>query len=133
MIARNLIILLAWGISINSCKPVTEKQAQSTADTTKVEYRIAKLNDKINQHPDQADLYHQRALLQIQRGLFSAAVADEKLAVKFDSLNAAYQLFLADVAFKAFMVQESIDAFKRCLKIEPGNIEANLKIGRAHV
>ena len=133
MIARNLIILLAIGIFFKSCKPGTDKQEQSSADTTKVEYKIGKLNDLINQHPDQANLYHKRALLQIQRGLFSAAVADEKLAVKFDSLNAAYQLFLADIAFKAFMVQESVDAFKRCLKIEPGNIEANLKFAELNL
>jgi tetratricopeptide (TPR) repeat protein len=120
-------------ILLTSCNHVTQKEKESSADTVNVLYRLGKLNELIEDQPANAELYYKRAALHMERGLFPAAVNDAKMAVKFDSLNASYYLFLADVSFRALMIQEAVDAFKKCLSIAPGNLDANLKFSELNL
>ncbi|MFM9051881.1 MAG: tetratricopeptide repeat protein [Bacteroidota bacterium] len=130
------IIFVSFAVlSLVACNDGTRKREEPVTDkdSTKTEVKIKKLNDAIMKDSGNASLFHKRALLQMERGVFSLAADDMKLAVQRDSGNADYFQLLADLSFRSNRVQDAILAFRKCLSIEPGNLEANLKFSELNL
>ncbi|MFM7217267.1 MAG: tetratricopeptide repeat protein [Bacteroidota bacterium] len=119
-----------------SCVDRKQNEAVTTEtpiDSTRPELILKRINEAISKDSANASLFHQRALIQMKRGQFDAATEDMKSAVLRDSLNPDYYQLLADLAFRARRVQESVVAFKRSLELDPDDIEANLKFAELNL
>jgi tetratricopeptide (TPR) repeat protein len=98
------------------------------SDSTIVKSDFHKLNDQIAAQPENAALYYERARIFMQKNNIKQAYDDITKAVSFDSTKQEYYLFLAEVSFKGLLIQKSLDAFNKAIALDPGNIEAHLKL-----
>lgn len=111
----------------------SDQTVPGSSDTTSVEVRLKQINDSIAASPDIPGLYRRRAELQDRRKLYPAAVADMKVAVRLDSMDAGNWLYLADLSFRALMVADAIQSFRRCLSLDPDYTDANLKFAELNL
>jgi tetratricopeptide (TPR) repeat protein len=117
-----------------SCQPKREENAAAAnADSANADLRMKAVNDRIKADPGNARLYRERADLFDRRGVLSAAVSDMQKAIQLDSVNPALYLALADYAFRGLQIQVSVDAFKKCLTLDPSNKEACLKFAELNL
>src|SRR5262245_26559036 len=86
------LLMLATG-----CSRKNSGDKVALSDSTK--NSAEQLSELIKQHPDDADLYYNRASLYMKKGDGSAALNDMQNAVRMDSSNAEYFLLLGDIYF----------------------------------
>lgn len=130
---RLILIITVAIISACGGKKSGSTEDVSGDDSLKTEVRLKKLNDAIMQDSGNAALFHKRALLQMERGAFTLAADDMKAAVQRDSTNSDYFQLLADLSFRSRRVQDAVLAFRKCLTIDPENLEANLKFAELNL
>jgi tetratricopeptide (TPR) repeat protein len=126
-------VLPAFILLISCSSPNNNAESSSTTDTTRLEYKLKVINDKLIKDPENPALYAERALINNARGVLPAAINDMKQAVSLDSTNQDYYLLLGDFAFRGLQVKESVDAFRKCIAINPSNKEANLKFAELNL
>ncbi len=79
-----------------------------------------------------AEAYHQLSLLYMQLGTVHArskATRALKRALRLDSKNILYNLDMAKLSLKKEMNGDATSYFKKVLEIDPGNAEANYRLG----
>jgi tetratricopeptide (TPR) repeat protein len=121
-------------VLLSACNSATKKpETSGDVDTTRLEYKLKLINDRIITDPGNAALYVERALINNARGVMPAAINDMKQAVSLDSTKQDYFLLLGDFAFRGLQVNESVDAFRKCIALDPSNKEANLKFAELNL
>lgn len=127
------ILSLALALVACTSSPKKEETSSEATDTTRLEYRLKLMNDRIDADPDDPKLYASRALINNARGVLPAAIRDIQKAIDLDSTQQDYYLLLGDFAFRALQVKESVEAFRKCLALNPNNREANLKFAELNL
>ncbi len=119
-----------------SCK----EKSQTPDDTAKVMYdsttsdeTLQELNDRINKNPKDASAYFSRARVFLAKNILQQAFLDISKATIIDSTRPEYFLLLADISFKGLQIQKAVQAFEKCIQLDPENIEANLKLSELYM
>ncbi len=133
LLRKNIALLAVLLCTACSQSPQNNGTNATSGDTTRLEYQLKIINDKINADPKNAVLFAERAKINAARDVFPASIADYEQAIRLDSMNQSYYLMLADVAFRSLQVRKSVEAFKKCLSIDPSNREANLKFAELNL
>lgn len=129
-----IAFLFIASLVFSSCNSSsTGPETPGDIDTSRLEYKLKVINDKIIADPENATLYMQRALINNARGVMPAAINDMKQAVSLDSTKQDYYLLLGDFAFRGLQVKESVEAFRKCIALDPTNKEANLKFAELNL
>jgi tetratricopeptide (TPR) repeat protein len=123
------VVLVSTTILISSCKQKSEEQV-NTAETKKDELTL--LNQKIAANPT-AELYFNRAQIFASRNVLTQALEDMDRAISLDSSRTDFFMFQADLSFRTLQIQNSVRQFEKVLKLDPLNIEANLKLAEIYL
>lgn len=115
-------------VFILSCQ---QKEEKKTPEVKKDEF--AQLNEDIVNQPGNAKLYFRRSQIFLQKNNLSQSYEDILKATKLDSTNVAYLIMLADVSFKELKIQNTVDAFKKAITLDPENKEAHLKLSELYL
>ena len=94
---------------------------------------LYQLNDRIQKNPTDAAAYFERGQIFFSQKDLDQAYLDVSKAVSLDSTKAGYYLLLADINFKGFHIQKTVQAFEKCLQIDPKNMEARLKLAELYL
>lgn len=129
----HLGLLLLFVLLMASCtgKKSGDSAAESR-DTTEVGRKIADLSLRIAEDPDNADLFHERAQLNLQRNDVANAMLDMEQVLKRDTTVPAYFLTLADVHLAATKPGRSRAALEKCLSLDPKNKLAYEKLAELY-
>lgn len=126
------ILLLFAG----SCKQKTESAGDTPAviyDSTTSDETLQQLNDRIMKNPKDASAYFARGQVFSAKNILQQAFVDVSKATIIDSTRPEYFLLLADICFRGLQIQKAVQAFEKCLQLEPENIEANLKLSELYM
>lgn len=128
---RYIYTILVFGFAIIACnnnKPV-DQNSEPTADEKKsILDVIDDLNARINNNPENADLYQERAVFYIEQEEFTQAFKDITTALEIDSLNANYHITLSDVYLGMGKLQKTLQSLEKAIKLDENNTEAFLKM-----
>lgn len=135
-IFNNLIgslLLFASVLLFFSCSHKQEKTSEvvttvAPADTSAIGKKIAELSELIVKDNSNADLYHQRAKLYIQKKQMEMAAGDIQKVMKLDTTKADYFITLSDICLAANKPGRARAALEKCLSLEPKNKEGNMKL-----
>lgn len=126
------IVFISWIvllISFPSCKP-NRQEADAPAYHNPV---VQGLTDAIAQHPRDAGLFFQRSEVLMQVHEPGLARKDLLEAIRIDSLNPVYVQALGIVALQQNQPEEAIAAFRKCLKLVPGDARTRLLLSKAYL
>ena len=87
------------------------------------------LTREIENSPNNANLYHKRAIYYCSRLNYLKALEDAKKAISIDSANASYFVSLSDIYFATDKVRDSKIALEKAISIDPKNSLALIKLG----
>ncbi len=113
------VLLLLLACSGNT--KIDKEDSSAVQDTTPLGLKITELSLQISKDPDNPELFHQRALLHMQRKDVANAMIDMEKVLQMDTTNAAYFITLADVHLAAGKPGKSMSALDKCRSIDPKN------------
>ncbi len=118
-----------------SCSPnqSENKNVSENVDSLNTEDIFFQLNKQILREPNNATAYFQRAKIYLEKDNINQAYADASKAVSLDSSKMDYLLLLADVSFRGLQVRKSVETYEKCLRLDPKNLEANLKLAEIYL
>jgi tetratricopeptide (TPR) repeat protein len=114
------VLFIAFGIGCSNKK--------SYVLTDSVKNSAEQLTELIKQHPDDANLYYNRASLYMKKGDSGSALNDMLNAVRIDSSKSEYFLFLGDIYFSKLFIAQAVSSFQKSAELDPKNIAAELKL-----
>jgi len=126
------VLLLVAG----SCRQKPEPSADTATtayDSTTSDETLQQLNDRIMKNPKDAAAYFSRAQVFSGKNILQQAFVDVSKATIIDSTRSEYFLLLADICFRGLQIQKAVQAFEKCLQLDPENIEANLKLSELYM
>ncbi|REJ82264.1 MAG: tetratricopeptide repeat protein [Bacteroidetes bacterium] len=130
-----ILSLITASICMTSCTerkdPVKENYVLPI-DSAQAESELRSLNERISKNPSDASLYYKRAQIFLKRNVLQTAFNDAVMATTIDSTRPEYFLLLGDISFRGLQVPKSVKAYESCLKLDPKNIEANLKLAEIY-
>ncbi len=118
-----IIIVLATAAMLGGCGNKTEDAAPSDPQE-----RLAYLDAKIRQNPDDAELYYQRGKVLFELNELNDAITSLKKAVSLNENEQKYYLLLADVYFRNGDTKSSYANLQEALNLDPENVDAYLKL-----
>ncbi|MCX6291502.1 MAG: tetratricopeptide repeat protein [Bacteroidetes bacterium] len=127
-----LLLILAVQLSCNPNRN-EEKKNTSVQKTDVAASEYEKLNQRLAANPNDADALYQRAKIYVGEKKFKLAATDINQAVLLDSTKADYFMIQADVLFANLQVPFAIQAFQKCIALDPNNIDAYLKMAELHL
>lgn len=133
---KRIFLIFVSLILTSACRESREKEnteATEMTDSVRSGNMLIGLNERISKDTTDAEAYYSRAKLFLQRGILQQAFQDAGKAVSLDSGKAAYYLLLADISFRGLQIHKAVQAFERCLQLEPDNMEANLKLSELYM
>jgi tetratricopeptide (TPR) repeat protein len=122
-------------VLLTSCGGDGSKSQTAAADSAnaKSPEALQKLNAQINQNPNDADLYHQRAKYYFFDKNFTAGLDDMNKVMSLDSSKAVYFLTLSDLYFVTNQTAKSKRALEKCIQLDNQNVEAILKLAELYL
>jgi len=91
---------------------------------------LKSITDRINNKPENAALYFERANILHQMGKDSLALNDYKKAASFDSTKAEYFSTIGDLLFEHKDINGSVQWLQKAIKLNPEDPKAHLKIAK---
>lgn len=127
-IILSLFILLAAGC--NGEKPQQESTVkQDTTNLSETEI----LDQKIKAEPENADLYHQRAKLHMEKANINGALSDINTAIEKGGRKPDYIITLSDIYFAMGQVTKTEQALQSVLIEDNNHMDALLKMAQLHL
>ncbi len=129
MITTPIIIRYAWMIVLGlnflilGCKSDASTKVESTGDPA-----IDALTQQINEKPDNADLYFQRAQKYMDISTYDRAILDMQKAISIDSINPNYYHLISDAYLDYFNSKEAMNAMLKVLSLYPERVPSLLKM-----
>lgn len=125
---------LAAVFIVSSCGNEKGMDPQKLADSLKasVPADLAKLNDEIKAHPDNADAYHNRAKYYLDQQKYDKGFVDMKMVMMLDSTKPAYFITLSDLYFLTNQTGNSKASLEKCLTLDDKNTDAMLKLAEIY-
>ena len=90
--------------------------------------RLERLDARIRQHPDDADLLHERGALLLRMRRTTPAIADLRRAAELDDDNPQYLADLGDAYFSAGQAGKAYETMEKALRLSPDDKDALLKM-----
>jgi tetratricopeptide (TPR) repeat protein len=132
-ITVGILILIACSF-LHSCKPNKQEEKITTTDSVSTSgLEAEKLSREIAANPKNPDAYYRRAKVYAGEKKFKLAATDINQAVSLDSAKADYFFLQGDILFANLLVPHSIEAFKKCVELDPKNIDAWLRLAELHL
>lgn len=88
---------------------------------------LERINRDILSSPNEPTGYYQRALHRIQDDSLNSALADMQRAILLDSTQAVYYETAGDIHYRKTRVKEAMDAFDKCIALDPENLECKFR------
>lgn len=131
----NCILSILYIGLLSSCTPnqSENKNGNGNIDSLNSSDVFFQLNKQILREPDNATAYYQRAKIYLEKDNINQAYADASKAVALDSSKMEFLLLLADVSFRGLQVRKSVEVYEKCLRLDPKNLEANLKLAEIYL
>lgn len=127
-----LLMLLVWSSCTTTNKENTVDNAQIT-DVINDSVLIA-FNERIKKNPNDAELYHERALYYFeQKNDVDAAFADMRRVFAIDTTTAKYFITLADLYLAKGMSGNVKASLNKAIEIDPKNILALTKLAELNL
>lgn len=126
---RTIIALLLILLSVSQCK---QKKEENTEKKPAKQDELTLLNEEIRKQPTAA-LYYKRAEVFAKQNVLAQALEDLNRAIALDSGRTDYYMLHADISFRTLQIQNSVKSFEKVLKLDPSNIEANLKLSEIYL
>lgn len=122
----------------NGCKPPAEPQdpfqaALELLDANRVDEAIARLNEKVSQHPDYTPALCLLGKLFANKGDMDKALYWFDKAIEKDRLQPVLYFFLSNIYQGHGKIQEAIEALKKTLFLDPNFILAHYTLGRLYL
>ncbi|MBO4232667.1 MAG: tetratricopeptide repeat protein [Bacteroidales bacterium] len=113
-------------IVISACKHKEKK------DYSNLPKELAALCVKIDNSPDDPELYYQRFEYYYDKGLIDNAMADILQSIKIDSTQSKYYVGLSDVYFSLKQTDDAEEALQKAISLDKNNNEAYLKLSELY-
>lgn len=124
-IKSKLLILIVLAFLFTFCGNKESKTVQSSEEhVVDSALTIKKLTELIRKNPFDANLYNERAKLNIRQSRIEDAINDLEIAYKIDSLNPEYFIQLSDLYLKNGNSDKTKEILDRFLKYNPKNVYA---------
>jgi tetratricopeptide (TPR) repeat protein len=94
---------------------------------------IVRLTEAINQNPENADLYAQRATMHYDKKNYEAAIADLGVAISIDSTNIPYHYNLSDVYMEYYRSRLALRTLERAAALNPDLVETQLRLAETQL
>ncbi|MDD5571944.1 MAG: tetratricopeptide repeat protein [Bacteroidales bacterium] len=131
MNVRNLFCVFILLIFI-SCGNNNEKENDKKNPKDTITIKLDDLNKKIEESPNNIDLYFERAKLYVSMQDAGKALEDMRKVLTVDTNKAAYFYTLSDIYFMIGQAKASKSALKKCISLDPKNTDAILKLAELH-
>ena len=136
-IVKWVVVFFFAGAFLSSCKQKKEEASEDTvvatpADTSAIGKKIAELNNVLLTDIKNADLYHQRAKLYIQKREMEKAAMDIQKVMQLDTTKADYFVTLSDICLAGNKPRRAKYALEKCLSLDPKNKEGNMKLAELY-
>lgn len=130
---RILAVLLwcALLVGISGCGSGPDKAPVTAADS--LNQVLANLNERIQQDPDNAALFAERAVFYMAGRNLEAALTDIRKAISLDSGNPEYYLTLSDISLFTGQPAACGEALDKAYALDPVNNEVLLKLAKYHL
>lgn len=122
-------IVIVTYILFYSCNTKENNINKDLSDTV---ISIESISNKIRKTPKDAKLFSQRADLYAEQDNFKEAINDMSIAIRLDSLNQDYYIKIAEIKLMNADANDAISSLRHCLKINPKNGEAKLKLANIY-
>ena len=123
---RNILFLLILGLSLTQCKQ------KSTSDTDAIgptgDPVIDGITEEIKQHPENAQLYLQRAQIFYDHQAYDQSIQDLARVMKLDSTNLRAHHLLADAYMDSNQSNMALKTMQRAAALYPDSIRTKLKL-----
>jgi tetratricopeptide (TPR) repeat protein len=129
-------LCLAVFITFTACDNTTKNNPQALArDSTAsaIPEELKQLNQQLKANPNNAELYHKRALFYMNTKKYSQGLADMLIAVNIDTTNAKYFLTLSDFYFIDNQTSKTKAALEKCIALDDKNTDAFLKLAELYL
>jgi len=123
---RNILFLLIIGLSLTQCKQKSAGDTDSMGPTG--DPVIDGITEEIKQHPDDAQLYLQRAQIFYDHQAYDQAVQDLARVMKLDSTNLRAHHLLADAYMDSNQSNMALKTMQRAVALYPDSIRTKLKL-----
>jgi tetratricopeptide (TPR) repeat protein len=128
----NIFYILFGMLLFTSCKN-TPKDPNLLADNSNPIFQdpaLKPVTDKIEKHPNEADLYYIRGGILKKMKLDTLALKDFKAAVKLDSTKSEYYSAVGDMLFEHKDITGSVQWIQKAIQINPKDAQAHMKIAK---
>jgi len=131
---RTLIYLILL-LVVASCELKSgsnDNVEQPKVDSVVLDTSYAGINKLIKGTPNNPELYFARARYHERNGDLKSASEDMDRALTLDSTSANYYLYKAGIILKMKQPGLSRDILMECLRFNPGNVRANVELGKLY-
>ena len=132
-----LSILFIGVTFLSSCKQKQQEVKENTVvaastDTSAIGKKISELSASLLTDNKNADLYHQRAKLYIQKREMEKAAMDIQKVMQLDTTKAEYFITLSDICLAGNKPRRAKYALEKCISLDPKNKEGNMKLAELY-
>ncbi len=124
-VGAGMFIALFFWISCNNVGKIEEEKNRSLPQ---IDADLKSLNDQISKDPDNAPIYHQRALYYIESRQYENAMHDVSRSIQLDSLKTDYYITLSSIFLTLGNAGQAQAILEKALKIDPDDDIVLLKM-----
>lgn len=123
------VFLIFAVLLIGSTTSCGGKKSSSTNGNDSIVNKLDILNEQIENDPNNANLYYERANYYYAIRNAKDAGLDIAKAIELDSMIAKFHLLQSDIFYATNQVDKAQTAIEKSIKLDPKSEEANLKMG----
>ena len=105
---------------------------KNSKDYANLDPALATLCQQIDKHPNDPELYFQRANYYYGKAVIDSALQDIMQSIKLDSTQAKYWLTLSDLYFAQRETDLTEETLEKVITMDPDNNEARLKLAELY-
>lgn len=125
-----LLIALLSGLYLTSCTEKKEEEAlEERIAAPDIDPALAELNRKVRRAPQDASLYHERALYYMDKEQYDFALVDMRSVFKYDTTNASYFYTAANLFIKVGAFDQADEVLLVALRKNPKMAKIHVKRG----
>ena len=122
-----IALALAW-----ACGEKATEQAKES-EPVEISTDISELTDRIENDPQDAEAYYQRAQIHYENANYADATFDMAAAMKIDSVNEDYHHLLADIYLDSYQSEFALGTMSRAQSLFPESVATNLKAAEMQI
>ncbi len=125
-----IVFIFSAALVLFSCQSNTEKKEakEPVEEGNSVLAKLDALNTNINNNPNNAEFYNERAVFYNEQQEFTQAFKDITSALEIDSTISKYHVTLSDTYLGMGKLQKTIQSLEKAISLDAENTEAYLKM-----